>query len=167
MKKLSLLSGIIALHTFVGIQAMEQERPQIWTLLDRFVAGSQIDWVMVFKFLDEMKGAIDVNEYKALNGKTLLDSAVSRGLLVVTKLLLEKYGANPNISDELGRTVLRWPILWTDIPMLQLLLQHGADPFLKGCETPPGAPRRMIDSFEYALMNDNPTIINILNEYKK
>lgn len=46
------------------------------------------------------------------------------------RLLLE-YGANPNLRDSLGRTVLEIAILWCMPSIVKLLLLHGADPNLR------------------------------------
>ena len=46
------------------------------------------------------------------------------------RLLLE-YGANPNVRDSLGRTVLEIAIIWCMPNIVQLLLIHGADPNLR------------------------------------
>ncbi len=46
------------------------------------------------------------------------------------RLLLE-YGANPNVEDSLGRTVLEIAIIWCLPNIVKLLLNSGADPNLK------------------------------------
>jgi uncharacterized protein len=46
------------------------------------------------------------------------------------RLLLE-YGANPNVEDSLGRTVLAIAIIWCLPNIVKLLLNSGADPNLK------------------------------------
>jgi uncharacterized protein len=46
------------------------------------------------------------------------------------RLLLE-HGANPNLKDSLGRTVLEIAIVWCLPQIIKLLLLHGADPNLR------------------------------------
>ncbi|MEM6612915.1 MAG: ankyrin repeat domain-containing protein [Cyanobacteria bacterium P01_C01_bin.72] len=48
--------------------------------------------------------------------------------------LLLKYGADPNVRDSLGRTVLEIAILWCLPETVKLLLLHGADPNLKNAK---------------------------------
>lgn len=45
--------------------------------------------------------------------------------------LLLTYGADPNVRDSLGRTVLEIAILWCLPEIVKLLLLHGADPNLR------------------------------------
>lgn len=173
MKKLLFLSGIVALHTFVGIQAMEQERPMIYRQLDLLLEQQPLNMPAVFAFIDANQGAINVNEYTIGDGMTLLDLAVTYKLFAVAKLLLEKYGANPNIQHKKSKmTPLMWACIRQDIPMIQLLMLYGANPYLKGLDIYAemhGNPARMIDSFEYArtYAADNPAILNTLNGYNK
>jgi ankyrin repeat protein len=169
MKKLLLLSGIVALHTFVGIQAMEPARPQKWKKMDTVIPKNPLrskNWSGVFQLLDAMKGSIDVNEYRTVNGETLLNRAVRHEQLAAAKQLLEKYGANPNIQNENSDSALFLACVPGNIPMIQLLLQHGANPYLKS-----ELMNRMIDVFDYVsryrMNNNNPTILKLLNEYKK
>jgi hypothetical protein len=163
MKKL-LLSGIVALHTFVSMQAMEPARPQVWKILDAVLPTSRLDpvkdWAAVFKLLDEMKGIINVNEYRTVYyPTTLLTLAVERNLFAVAQLLLEKYGANPSANNN---TALIQACATGDIPMIQLLMQHGANPYLKDRHSG-------VDAFEFVrfFQKNNPAILKILNEYKK
>lgn len=46
-------------------------------------------------------------------------------------LLLLKYGANPNVRDSLGRTILEIAIIWCMPDIVKLLLLNGADPNLR------------------------------------
>ena len=48
--------------------------------------------------------------------------------------LLLQYGADPNVRDSLGRTVLEIAILWCLPDTVKQLLLHGADPNLTGAK---------------------------------
>jgi len=48
--------------------------------------------------------------------------------------LLLRYGADPNVRDSLGRTVLEIAILWCLPETVKLLLLHGANPNLKNAK---------------------------------
>lgn len=65
-------------------------------------------------------------------GNTPLIVAASRYNYDITKLLLEA-GANPNLRGNKGMTALRWAVTNPsgDFRLVRLLLQHGADPWIK------------------------------------
>ena len=66
--------------------------------------------------------------------------------------LLLRYGADPNVRDSLGRTVLEIAILWCLPETVKLLLLHGADPNLKNAKghTP------LIESVILGIQNARP-----------
>lgn len=108
------------------------------------------DWPAIFKILDELKGVISVNEYsfqtsgnpdEGYTFTPLLTIAVGENNLLVAKELLEKYHANPNTEDfeekinkkpyKTGCTALTLASFNRDVPMVELLLKHGASPYIK------------------------------------
>lgn len=158
MKNVYLLSGMIALCSIVGLSAMEKERPSIYQIIDPLVRKYKTydkygqrtyhdtsDWPAIFKMLDEFNGAINVNEYFFQIGdgfSPLLDIAVGESNLLVVKELLEKYHANPNAElvkkyypnqnmVKSGWTALTSACSKLDVPMVKLLLMHGANPNIK------------------------------------
>lgn len=61
-----------------------------------------VNWPTVFNILDSMRGVISVNEYRTFTyNYPLLWLAVKQNNLLVAKILLEKYKANPNILVDL------------------------------------------------------------------
>jgi hypothetical protein len=145
MKKLYLLSGVIVLSVIANINAMKSNRSAVYQMIDASIKNwRDIDWSGVFAILDSMQNVISVNEYRSLQGDSLLYlAAVGTGSYVAAKTLLEKYGANPNIDNDKqmpGVTPLRQLVnnlgvrganVKSDLPMIQLLLAYGANPNIK------------------------------------
>lgn len=188
MKKLCLLSGMIAFTTVISVNASEvrktlgnltkeqraeiekvqkekiadqkrRARPPVYYMLDQLFTGvsrTQINWPAVFEILDSMQGVIGVNDYINLQDQTLLLDAVNGKELLVAKKLLEEYQASPNFANKDGRMPLMAACSMGDLPMVKLLLLHGANPHLK---TKGGR-----DSFWFA--KDQPAILAILDQYK-
>ncbi len=174
MKNLYVLSGMIALGSIAGLNAMKRvkdEHPAAYQMIDALIPEdrpfAEIDWPAIFKILDLMVGVIDVNEYREkLNGETLLILAIQGKKLLAAKTLLEKYKANPNLpnifpnipmSDNKGTNPLTFACFADDLPMAKLLLHYGADPFIKD-----GSGH---DSFYYATLS--PSILTELKKLKK
>ena len=116
---------------------------------------SQIDWSSVFHIIDSMKDVISVNEYATPDYEqyTLLDLASEKNNLLAAKTLLEKYKANPNGGD---MTPLMIACEKGNIPMVNLLLEHGGNPSKKD---PLGKT-----SFDYA--RNHPEVLKVLNIFK-
>ncbi len=162
---------------------MQPERPEYYQILDSLVNKShpdKRDWPAIFAILDSMQGAISINEYYYINGighlDTLLIFAIEERNILVTKTLIEKYGANPNMPEKdsynIGYTPLMSAIIRKDLAMVKLLLYYGADPY-KTCNyttifrrnMPVGQEPR--DSFYIAEKLGNPAILKELNQFKK
>lgn len=77
-----------------------------------------------------VKAGADINKWN-YNNETPLHHAVKRNLQTVATKLLEM-GANPNIKDpRYGQTALYVAADLINEAMVELLLKHGADPFVK------------------------------------
>ena len=163
MKKLFLLSGM-ALAFVVGVNAMEQERPATYKMLDPLV--EKYNWPAIFAVLDQMQGVIDVNEYRSPDGFPLLVLAAIDMSFLAVKTLLEKYKANPNVqvsSRDInkGGTSLEWACYNSgsrpkkSVPIVKLLLHYGANPYIKHA--------RGYDSFTWA--EQIPSLLKLLQEY--
>jgi ankyrin repeat protein len=102
------------------------------------LAVEQGDEDMVRLLLE--KGS-DINEINEIN-ETPLEGAVNYNRIGITRLLLEK-GVNPNSKSTVGsgrRTILYLAVnkgFRDSMPIVQLLLSHGADP---RAESPSGKP---------------------------
>jgi len=187
MKKICLLSGMMVLSIVVDVNAMEEGQdfrykgiiPETDKVLDALFMGSRglgvrynaIDWPAVFAILDSMQGVINVNEYYTpVDKDILLVAAIQGGKILAAKTLLEKYKANPNQPEHsslAGRRPLMFACENNDLPMVKLLLLHGADPNLKDVFGR--------DCFYYAGQNTwyarqrgetNPKILEVLNQFK-
>jgi hypothetical protein len=162
MKKLySLLLFFIGTITAINTYAMQHPRHALYTLIDQLVEDERsIDWDQIFGMLNKMQGTISVNAYrKAVDQMSLLDMAITTGNLLAAKKLLKEYKADPNTANpRIGQTPLIYAIIRQDLPMIQLLLHHGANPYQKN--------NYGIDSFYYANTKNNPAINNLLEAYK-
>ena len=96
-----------------------------------------VDWPAVFRIIDSMRGTINVNEYNTpLFNDSLIWIAVEQGNALATKMLLEKYKANPNtpgctVKHEEGQICHRKSLLSVaqhkkDAAIATLLKKHGA-----------------------------------------
>jgi hypothetical protein len=135
MKK-SLLSTItvLTIACFTITKSAEKSRHESYQILDQAVA--QDDWGLIFTILESMQGVIDVNEYTDRTGTSLLHIAVFNKKHLAAKKLLEEYNANSNIKYNGFSFVHRtYPIMTAcmkgDLPMINLLLKHGANPHLQ------------------------------------
>jgi len=159
MKKLLLLSGIMLIVTsMTNINGAEPSRPGIYQMLDQLV--SKNDWPTIFAFLDVMK--VSVNEYTDVYNRSLLYLAILNKNLLAAKTLLEKYNANPNLKAMAHSFIFpMYPLMLAcmkqDLPMIQLLLLHGANPYLKDNNNE--------NCFEYRHAKNNPAILELLNTY--
>lgn len=124
----------------------ELARPSIYKMVDALIkseldANGQIkvvvDWPAVFRIIDSMHGAIDVNEYRSPWGP-LLWVAVEQKNFLAAKTLLEKYHANPNFGFctgehekgekcNMNKSLLALAHEKKDLAMAMLLRQHGAN----------------------------------------
>ncbi len=184
MKKVHLLSGVIALGMIASINAKsmkniqlsveevqrrklarqkELARKPVYAMLDALIVDQQgleyvfknnIDWPAIFHILDSMKGVISVTEYTApdITQSTLLDIAAEKDYLLAAKTLLEKYNANPNLTPVSSLMVA---CEFSHVSMVKLLLEHGANPYLKD---PNGKT-----SFDYA--RNKPQILDLLYKH--
>ncbi|HEX4068536.1 MAG TPA: ankyrin repeat domain-containing protein [Candidatus Babeliales bacterium] len=151
MKKLYLLSGILV-GFVVGVNAMEKECPEAFQMIDDLISKSSeenrhVDWASIFAVLDKFPDVITANDYFTPSEMpvSLLFIAVGEGDLLAAKTLLEKYKIDPNIRSLngvitdpnlnlqrlKGMTALMMACLRYDLPMVKLLLDHGANPYLK------------------------------------
>lgn len=64
-------------------------------------------------------------------GNTPIHLAVMNRRIIVSKVLLEEGGANPNIADDEGKTPLMLACQEGQTDLVQLLLENGADTQLK------------------------------------
>ena len=94
------------------------------------VVGSELILLLAYSGFHQavhqllQKGA-DI-ETKALDGRTALSFAASKGRKAVVRLLLEK-GANTNAQDALGVTPLMCAATSGDLAMVRLMVEKGAD----------------------------------------
>src|SRR5260221_13047272 len=117
----------------------------------------KVDWVAVFNILDRMKGVVDVNEYRTYQfHNTLLIRAIIDGNFLAVKTLLEKYKANPNLTNFYGsETPLMLACQNGDLAIVGLLLKYGANPNLQD--------EQGKNSFNYA--QGKPAILDLLRKY--
>jgi hypothetical protein len=141
-------------------QQKELARPAIYNMIDPLV--EERDWPAIFSMLDQMQGVISVNEYRGAMGWPLLLMAVAERNFLVVKTLLEKYKANPSlqVSNEpyKGWTALEQAATKDDLAIAQLLLQYGANPYLKDAYGN--------DAFTYA-KRYSPEILKLLQKYTR
>jgi len=69
---------------------------------------------------------VDIND-QDLHGTTALDEAIDAGYIKCASLLLER-GANPDITDKLGRTPLHTAAMKGNAEAVKLLLPYSRDP---------------------------------------
>jgi hypothetical protein len=142
MKKLFLLSGIIALASFVSTSVAESRRPAVYTMIDSCLGGEatlktkaiSANWPAIFAILDSMKGVISVNEYRTPEKlQSLLYIAVEAHNFLAAEKLLKQYKANPNMQNADGMTPLAIATFFAtgDVALVKLLLKHGANPYIK------------------------------------
>ena len=164
-------------HNFVGLQPIIQLEEYIlnkdnseiswYKKLDFLLSGGRHNWDAVFSILDKMNKD-DISAYR-LEDSSLLELAVSDYRngdedISVVKSLLEIYHIDPNIKNQDGTTPLMIACAWAwggDIAVVKLLLEYGADPFLRDFQGR--------DSFYYATNSDGyaaPQIIDLLEQYK-
>lgn len=148
--------------TSLNVFAMQPPRPAVYYLIDSLVANPfDIDWDNVFAVLDKMQGTISVNAYRMTDSDSSLMSLalLDNGNLLAAKKLIEKYGANPN-TTMLQTPLLIWAIVEENLPMIQLLLKYGANPYLKDSYGQ--------DSFYHAYEgSDDTTIHELFEAYAK
>ena len=184
MKKLYLLSGMIAFGVIVGVNANETRRPETYSMLDVVVKDmNNINWTAVFAALDLMPGIININEYRSKWGETLLYmAAVQSANFIAAKTLLETYHANPNLGYRLGfkKKIEETPLLGllsrmaqrlhhvtrkNDLTMVKLLLLYGADPYMKDADGDAfWHVERIEDTGEASLAKQ---LLEILEPYRK
>lgn len=170
MKKSYILSIVISLIAISEVNAMKPQRPEAHKMIDKALGGytstttwlsaaTWAHWSEIFAVLDSMKNDINIDEYRTpIDDFTLLLRAIRDNNFVATKMLLEKYHANPNIGNESNRIPLIYAIQQKkDLPLIKLLLTHKADPYLKDHFNK--------NAFDYA--NKNPAILELLNSYKQ
>jgi len=148
MKKSYLLSEMIVLVVIASMAVASEQptvkevqkrklaiqkelvRPPVYKIIDSLV--EKHDWPAIFKMLDELQGAINVNEYFTPGGAPLIFVAATDKNFLAAKTLLEVYKANPNISHSQSKnTALMFASMvggTGDIPMIKLLLHYGANP---------------------------------------
>jgi opacity protein-like surface antigen len=137
MKKLLLLSGMIALGAAANLTAM-QNRPAAWRALDAHIEDAEDgNWNGVFGVLEQHPNL--VNEYMSPDGDSLLKVALSDYNTPVLQRLLLDFNANPNrFNDRNGNPLLREAADWENQNPHQarratnLLLQRGANNRIQG-----------------------------------
>ena len=68
-----------------------------------------------------------LDSVKDATGNTPFVVAVIQGFVDIAALLLEDEMSDINCRDKQGDTALHWAVLLNNPPMVQLLLQSGAD----------------------------------------
>lgn len=94
-----------------------------------------INWDIIFSVLDLMKKD-EIDAYRIpKTGESLLHmvllSGAGRKDISIVDALLELYKMNPNIKDQNGVTPLMLACKYGHMALVELLLKHGADPFIK------------------------------------
>ena len=160
MKKLYFFLLFVGITATISTLAMQPPRPAMYYLIDSLVANPfDIDWDNVFAVLDKMQGTISVNAYRMANSdSSLIGLAVGDGNLLAVKKLIEEYGANPNTTTR-QTPLLTSAIFHRNLPMIQLLLKYGANPYAKDGDGH--------DSFYHAYLRDDRIIHELLEAYAK
>ena len=189
MKRSYILLGLIVAGYFVANNAMEN-RPEVYKQIDNCMKSPavlmtygnielkiKISWPCVFRVLKSMpknvvKTIIDQYRLSNLYNYTLLEIAVLTDDVEAVRTLLKDYKAKPNIKDNQGNTAFIQACRNNKDPkIVQLLLENGADPYLKN--------KNGDDSFDLVKNNlafkfhpeDYKDIhtktLDILNKYKK
>ena len=141
----------------INIHAMDPARPrhQLYSLINPLVVNPlQVDWPTVFTMLDKMQGTFPINTYLTHRGMSLLSIAVRTRNILAAKKLLEEYKANANMPELRNQRPLIIAILNQDLPMIQLLLKYGADPYAED--------RNGHNSFLFSYSSGNKTIQDLL-----
>lgn len=160
MKKLlNSMLLFVSILTSMHIFAMQPPRHQLYSLINPLIANPhRVDWPAVFAVLDEMQGAFPINAYRTNRGMSLLGIAVRTNNILAAKKLLEEYGAVANTPELRNQRPLIIAILHQDLPMIQLLLKYGANPY---AEDSNGR-----DSFHFSQLSGNTRIEELLDLYK-
>ncbi len=124
MKKSYLLSGMLILVSGVVVYAMEPARPRVirpneFKMIDQALAVG--DWQTIFTLLKATPGLVDMYRTQGGIAMSLLYLALSQGDLLTAETLLAEYNADPNLGLHLA-------IVMRNIPIIQFLLEHGANP---------------------------------------
>lgn len=179
MKKAYFLIAISIIATTITIHAMDpvmdpnNTRNPLVKLIDTFIGSTaneiSSNWHGIFTTLDKLSSGgftpFTVNEYLSPEGHTLLCHAIQDNDFLAAKILLEKYGANPNGKTLTGMTPLMFACKDGYVDMVVLLLQHGANPLIQNINGK--------DSFffaatyaKYNIMQDD-TVLRILKTYRR
>jgi ankyrin repeat protein len=142
MNKLYSIIVLMSIATAVTIHAMDPERHPLFESIDYFLRnntlGTETNWTAILALLEEFvyKGnTFTVNEYFSPQGLTLLCLAAEDGKYWVVKKLLLQYKAKPNNYSPRSRlTPLMIACLQGEIEIVKLLLEFGADPYMKSAQ---------------------------------
>lgn len=170
MKKLYSMIASIALLATINVYTMDPARSPMFELLDQFVGndalGTITNWDAIFamlKTLAEKGNAFTANEYISPDNLTLLAKAAEDNNISAAKRLLGLWKAQPNTATRRnGMTPLMIACFNGNIQMIRLLMEWGANPYIKNNEGH--------DSFHFAeryyQLNPNVRNKNILNLLK-
>jgi len=122
MKRLSFLSALLmSVVVAYGMEPAHSTRSSEFGQIRLALAVG--DWQEIADILAVTPSL--VNTYETSRGETLLYRAVAMDSFNLAKILLEKYGADPNGA---GGNILWIAMVRGNIPMIKLLLEYGADP---------------------------------------
>ena len=82
----------------------------------------------IFQLLD---AGVDVNEHYTERGDTILMFAAYADNLDLVVTLITDFGADPNLKNYLGKTVLHRMVTADDVDIADALISNGADPNIK------------------------------------
>ncbi len=174
MKKFYSIIAFIALATTLNVYTMDPERNPMFKLIDQFIGsdalGTPTNWDAVFALLKTLAkegNAFTANEYSSQDGLTLLSKAAEDNDVLAAKKLLGLWNAKPNAAMiRNGMTPLMIACFNGNIEMARLLIEYGANPYIKNNEGH--------DSFYFAeryyQMNSNirnRNLLNILRAYSQ
>lgn len=138
MKKVYLLSGIIAFGTILSLNTMQYDQQTANDVMYKLIHNQRnINWNAVFSILDSMQknaAMIFVNTFRYSGKISLLTLAVlsvgnstDENALSIVETLLKIYNADPNVLNASKGTALFYACLNQNIPLIKLLVHYGAD----------------------------------------
>lgn len=150
MKKALLL--LIMITSSISIIHTMEDSPQVkYNRMLSFLAPT-IDWEAIFELLNSSPELINYNYPKI--GEPLLWKAAKENNNNAVATLLLAYNANPKSASTSGETALMIACSHKNLPMIELLLEHGANPQQKNIYGR--------NSFDYA--QNDPAVIDMLTQ---